>query len=260
MSHGDGGTYRPTTNRSTTVDHVFSGWSVWLEPEEKEGLLEEKMKSLQQTCGGTNRGVHSFVSHITLLYNVSTMHNDDNETELVGPRSKESRRLRVEQLLHDSLERFKEKQIDEKVMHQVQRDCHASNKVLQNIVPPVCDDLTASVLTSAVAEQGETSNNDNESILYHVVKPMGIHVMDYPKEADGGKGFDCAIPLVVIRNMPWLQALQDAVRETFPPDERHASKDGGTLAFSDGLSYRVLAVESKMHSEELESRSSDCSS
>eukprot|EP00550_Attheya_septentrionalis_P007943 CAMPEP_0198291844 /NCGR_PEP_ID=MMETSP1449-20131203/9222_1 /TAXON_ID=420275 /ORGANISM="Attheya septentrionalis, Strain CCMP2084" /LENGTH=285 /DNA_ID=CAMNT_0043990527 /DNA_START=278 /DNA_END=1135 /DNA_ORIENTATION=- len=199
------------------MNHVFSGWSVWLEPEEKEGSLKEKMKSLQQTCGGTNHGVHSFVPHITLLYNVSPTHNVDDETEL-GPRSEESQRLRVEQLLHDSLERFKEKQTDEKVMHQVQRDCHASNKVLQNIVHPCCDDLTA----VASAEQGETSNH-NESTLYHVVKPMGIHVMDYPKEADGGKGFDCAIPLVVIRNMPWLQALQDAVRETFPPDERHAS-------------------------------------
>ena len=50
-------------------DHVFSGMSVWIEPEFSQEM-NEKMSFLQQECGGESRGVSPFVPHVTLLYNI----------------------------------------------------------------------------------------------------------------------------------------------------------------------------------------------
>ena len=59
-----------TTNHDTTkFDFEFSGWSLWIEPEETPEL-KAAMEHLQQACGGTNVGVYPFVPHITLLYNM----------------------------------------------------------------------------------------------------------------------------------------------------------------------------------------------
>ncbi|CAJ1932227.1 unnamed protein product [Cylindrotheca closterium] len=50
-------------------DHLFSGLSIWLEFEEN-GDLDDQMKDLQLSCGSKECGVHSFLPHVTILYNV----------------------------------------------------------------------------------------------------------------------------------------------------------------------------------------------
>jgi hypothetical protein len=50
-------------------DHTFSGYSIWLELEPNDFLVET-MTYLQTSCGGPLCGVCPFVPHITLLYNI----------------------------------------------------------------------------------------------------------------------------------------------------------------------------------------------
>lgn len=60
------------SSSTSTFDHVFSGFSLWLELETTP-QLQEVMRSLAEQCGGTDCGVHGdFVPHITLQYNIST--------------------------------------------------------------------------------------------------------------------------------------------------------------------------------------------
>jgi 2'-5' RNA ligase len=70
-------------------DHVFEGWSVWLEPagrgddwggdETTRGIWEEA-RHLHASCGGDKCGLYPFVPHCTLLYNIKKP-SDDNDQE-----------------------------------------------------------------------------------------------------------------------------------------------------------------------------------
>mmetsp|Transcript_8251 Transcript_8251/g.17456 ORF Transcript_8251/g.17456 Transcript_8251/m.17456 type:complete len:234 (-) Transcript_8251:44-745(-) len=59
------------SDKSDNFDHVFSGFSVWLEPcpFEADSLINE-MDYLADKCGGKSAGLHGFVPHCTLLYNI----------------------------------------------------------------------------------------------------------------------------------------------------------------------------------------------
>ena len=48
----------------------------------------------------------------------------------------------------------------------------------------------------------------------------------YPKSADGGRGFGCVISMLLIENNKQLQAIHDAAKTVFPPDERHGEAGG----------------------------------
>jgi 2'-5' RNA ligase len=50
-------------------DHVFSGFSIWLELETVPEL-QDTMKSLVKSCGGPGCGVYEFVPHVTIQYNI----------------------------------------------------------------------------------------------------------------------------------------------------------------------------------------------
>lgn len=57
------------------MDHKFSGYSVWLEPDERQGrLFSNKIESLSQRCCPLNSSDEAadmvFAPHCTLLYNI----------------------------------------------------------------------------------------------------------------------------------------------------------------------------------------------
>jgi 2'-5' RNA ligase len=61
---------------SDRFNHSFDGWSVWIEPcpsEEAEVLLIREIELLADQCGGSACGVHPFVPHCTLLYNINPL-------------------------------------------------------------------------------------------------------------------------------------------------------------------------------------------
>ena len=59
---------------SMAFNHSFEGWSVWIEPCEKEceGMVKE-IEFLAEKCGGADSGMHPFMPHCTLLYNLAPM-------------------------------------------------------------------------------------------------------------------------------------------------------------------------------------------
>lgn len=58
--------------KSTKFNHVFSGYSVWLEPSTSESKeIIQEMMHLANKCGGQQSGVHDFPLHCTLLYNIT---------------------------------------------------------------------------------------------------------------------------------------------------------------------------------------------
>ncbi|KAL3942071.1 MAG: hypothetical protein SGBAC_003667 [Bacillariaceae sp.] len=58
-------------------DHVFSGLSIWLEFEVNEDL-KDQMKLLENSCGGEECGVHPFIPHVTILYNIDKQNKADS--------------------------------------------------------------------------------------------------------------------------------------------------------------------------------------
>ena len=55
--------------------------------------------------------------------------------------------------------------------------------------------------------------------------PTSHYYFPYPKTADNGKGFGCAISLLILETTPELAALHEVVSRIFPPDERHGGGD-----------------------------------
>jgi 2'-5' RNA ligase len=62
---------------NSKFDHIFSGWSVWIEPEDDD-IIDNLMTELQTACGGQASGAASFVPHVTLLYNLPPLLQDEN--------------------------------------------------------------------------------------------------------------------------------------------------------------------------------------
>ena len=57
------------TAKNSTINHKFSGWSLWLEPCSHETReIRNEMKKLTQLCGGV-KSSPAFQLHCTLLYN-----------------------------------------------------------------------------------------------------------------------------------------------------------------------------------------------
>lgn len=68
------------SNDPSVFDHVFSGWSVWLEFE--NDAMEHEINRLAEHCGGADAGVRPFPPHLTMLYNFPTGNPDDQEAIL----------------------------------------------------------------------------------------------------------------------------------------------------------------------------------
>lgn len=68
-------------------DHSFSGWSVWLEPEEN-AAIDATMEELRVSCGGEPKGVVPFTPHVTLMYNLPPFQDADPAEKLKACREK----------------------------------------------------------------------------------------------------------------------------------------------------------------------------
>lgn len=58
------------------------------------------------------------------------------------------------------------------------------------------------------------------------MKATRYYYFPYPKSADDGRGFGCVISMLLIENNRQLQAIHDAAKTVFPPDERHGEAGG----------------------------------
>ncbi|KAL7432152.1 hypothetical protein ACHAXM_002978 [Skeletonema potamos] len=70
-----------------------------------------------------------------------------------------------------------------------------------------------------ISDQQQTNDGNLQLI------PTSQFYFHYPKTADNGKGFGCCISLLMLDTTHQLQLLHDIVRNRFPPDERHGSKN-----------------------------------
>ena len=91
-------------------DHVFSGLSIWLEPEISPELQEE-MSYLEQQCGGKECGVMPFVPHITLLYNINISKTTRTSSPSISPlankgNGRKSSMMAPEQILEQCWDEF----------------------------------------------------------------------------------------------------------------------------------------------------------
>ena len=72
-------------NDESVFDHVFDGWSVWLELDlscEKNQWFQKESEVLCQECGGIQSGLVPVPLHCTLLYNfVPLLHRNENELQ-----------------------------------------------------------------------------------------------------------------------------------------------------------------------------------
>ena len=195
----------PTQDEGPSFDHIFSGYSVWLEPQlDDAALFRSAMADLSRKCGGPSRGCHEFEPHCTLLYNIKTL-----------PRQ---RRL-IFGSNDDKLEEEDEGEAGERLLRECLREFRRS-------------------MADADADGDDNSKRDCPSEvestakepLAHILqlKAMSHYYFPYPIDADEGLGFGCLIPLLLLDKTPGLQALHGATAAVFPSDERHR-RAGGTF-------------------------------
>lgn len=153
---------------SERFDHSFDGWSVWVEPcpDQSEALVRE-IELLADQCGGSDCGVHPFVPHCTLLYNVSPLVTKDGL----------SKEQMCSDLLNECVVRFQQ-----------------------------------------MTEPNDTQDYSNQGRVQ--LCPTSFYYFPYPKHADNGLGFGCAISMILLERTRALQMLYESVRTVFPPDER----------------------------------------
>lgn len=99
------------------------------------------------------------------------------------------------------------------------------------------------LLTKCLAEYSKHANIRSSIQL----TPTSHYYFPYPKTADNGKGFGCAISLLILETTSELQLLHEVVKKIFPPDERHRSSTTAVTSNS--------CCENESHVHELESGS-----
>ena len=169
--------------------HVFSGISVWLEPDPSQTyLLAKEMGVLAEKFGGRDSGVHRFMPHCTLLYNTSFPSSGGGRSQIIESNGEFEdggemrRRLVGEDILRKCLSEYR---------------CLLDDRNIAQNEPPVIKLI-----------------------------PTSPYYFPYPKMADNGKGFGCAISLLILETSPGLELLQNVVKKSFPPDERHGGGRG----------------------------------
>ncbi len=191
-------------------DHIFEGYSVWLEPCPTDAReIIAQMEILASQCGGVEQGAHPFPPHCTLLYNFdsstfkeSMTHDEEKNTTKdesalqrdhgqIGLMMLESCIQKYQQQEHDDLENHDDTIDNTKI---------SPKPILRNLQCKRSNDLT----------------------IY--LNPTDFYFFPYPKHADNGRGFGCVISMLLLEKNQNLQRLQFIVSQMFPPDERHGLK------------------------------------
>ena len=186
-----------------SFSHIFEGWSVWLEPcPETSKDIFDECSHLQRKCGGPARGVYTIIPHCTLLYNI------------VPPISASSSSSRGS--CGSSGEQEQEKAMD--LLYEAKQLFQSQRQAMLN------------------------KEMQHSSHSLHFFVPTSFHYMHYPKSADHGKGFGCSISMLLLEKSKWLVDLQRAVKQVFPPDERHSGGGSGSDNYSPHMAF-VYAPE-----------------
>lgn len=103
--------------RRDIFDYEFSGISVWIEPDESDAqAVSATMTGLAEKCGGPSHGLHEFVPHCTMLYNMPLNafleKNDCVGCEAQG--TDERFRQTLQEMLHQALDEYKKTSGEEK--------------------------------------------------------------------------------------------------------------------------------------------------
>lgn len=197
-----------TKTQSTTFSHTFSGYSVWLEPNDDDigaVAFKNEMQILREMSGGEMSGVYEFAPHCTLLYNFN-------------PKDLLSEAYRGFGMINEKVHR---NGIIEK--ENFQNSCESHGAMSDEDLPPLSEEgkSVAHALLKQCKELFDMKNNHSDSKDLKTMNLESFFFFSYPKEADNNRGFGCVIPLVLVENTSVLQGLHDIVRNIFPPDERH---------------------------------------
>lgn len=225
-------------------DHDFSGWSVWLEPEPTE-FLRETMACLRASCGGPPRGVHPFVPHLTLLYNVppeSFRHRrrrrgaadgDDEVEEEEEEDDDEAFSSRLRQRLEDVWRGVSGSQDTSDAARS--RSIDSSSRATHSVPPEEVerDEPAREYPRSVAGMTTEVASTESDEIMTtHTVKPCDWFAFHYPKSADNGTGFGATIALLWVENEPWLQALYETCNEEFGCGQRSGFQPHLSLVYA----------------------------
>jgi len=188
------------------------------------------MSQLASECGGPNRGVHEFVPHCTLLYNVDLR------------RTSSSLQCRA---ATDNGNRRRSDERDGENRERTSADAEEEEaEIGRNLLDRCMAEYNRMVLmsggTSSKGRKVDSQKHQSSTTTPqdgHAIKSTRPIQMDatsyyyfpYPKAADDGRGFGCVISMLLVDTSPRLQSLHDAACAVFPPDERHAEA-GGTFA------------------------------
>ncbi len=213
------------SNDTSKFEHVFEGYSVWIEPcpDDAKEIMEE-MELLSSECGGAEKGTYPFALHCTLLYNFDSsrlvqVNESENNDGLDGIQEKhEEMGL---QLLQSCIQKYKD----------VNLDCDGNDGDGNDGDGNDCDGNDGDDDDNNEQDDPSITIHENSHILSDksiFLNPTDFYFFPYPKHADNGRGFGCVIPMLLLENNENLQQLQRIVSNTFPPDERHSgsNKDG----------------------------------
>jgi 2'-5' RNA ligase len=183
-------------------DHVFSGWSVWIEPEVTPAL-EETMEYLSTACGGEACGVAPIVPHVTLLYNLEESYLEDADPQ---------------ELLAKCWEQFQanHRTLVPVVSHTTNLPTHHHTRKESEPHAEEDSEMSQSSFTTSGDDKLRSTTGGTE----RSVTPYDWYYHHYPKSADDGNGFGCSIALLLMEPSRWLQDLQEACQEILGPDER----------------------------------------
>lgn len=269
---------QPSSQTTTTFDHVFSGYSVWLEPEAttdcgetSEAVLLETMAKLAKQCGGPKNGVYPFLPHCTMLYNINPRHlfNDKQSKNRVEEEKEydfenEERQfsdagvvdMEAKKICVDLIERCVQEYRSSCISHTLERSIKIvalegsqHEEIRATSIPTIPENvskneelrpITTSKSTTMKVKQERVSN-----ILY--LQSESVIYFPYPKHADNGKGFGCLILLLKLNRTEQLANLHAIVSKVFPRDERHGEASGNFIPHM----AMVYAPESEVWLEEV---------
>jgi 2'-5' RNA ligase len=198
-------------------DHIFSGWSVWIEPEDDD-MIDHAMAELQTACGGPASGAASFVPHVTLMYNLPPFREDETSTTKRSNNPQQDR-------LQACWDEFVKKK-------------YGDNQ--QQTTTNIGDDDDGDHLVLSSSSQ-------------KTIVPTEWYSFHYPKSADDGKGFGCSIALLLIEPTEWLVSLQEICRKILGPDERSKFTPHLSLVYApeDRSDYLKEYVETKQQADKV---------
>ncbi|KAL9179270.1 hypothetical protein ACHAXT_008560 [Thalassiosira profunda] len=180
----------PTAPSSSAAKfaHAFSGISVWLEPDPSQTSLLVKEMEHMRQRCG---GVEAGMHE--LVPHCTLLYNTSfpnvDRCSLQNKSDVKSQRQQGVELLRRCLELYRSRRNDCTSPSSSEMSCNTANLKL---------------------------------------RPTSHFYFPYPKSADNGKGFGCAISLLILETTPELSALHDVVKRVFPPDERHSGASEGS--------------------------------